>query len=408
MALKNFNYNEEDDGVLPPLVTGEEDNLAKILSNLKTDGGVNIVSEEKIKLANKQVDGDDNIDRRIPVTIITGYLGSGKSTLLENIVLKGSDMRIAVILNEFGDSSLIEKSMTIRNRGESYEEWLDLGNGCLCCSLKDVGVKAIEAMVKRAPNSIDYILLETSGIADPVPIAKMFWQDEGLNSNIYIDGIVTVIDSENILSCIDDIAPDAHWHGENVLLEDNITIAHLQIAMADVLILNKIDRVKGPEDAAIKAIEERINGINAAAPIHRAEFGNLELEKILNLHAFGASSVVESHPTFHDPRIHTITLTCRRLRDMNEQLKVEDFLQSLLWKDHGRDTQFKIKRDFEVHRTKALLIVGEEYKVLQGVRDTYDIFPGTEVPGVSCCRFVLIGKYLDQEYFQDLLNTSII
>ena len=84
--------------------------------------------------------------------------------------------------------------MTIRNGSDSYQEWLDLGNGCLCCSLKNIGVKAIEDMVERSPGKIDYILLETSGIADPAPIAKMFWQDDGLSSSVFVDGIITVLD----------------------------------------------------------------------------------------------------------------------------------------------------------------------------------------------------------------------
>lgn len=143
-ALKDFSFKEDEDGELPVLVTGNEPDLKKILDTYKPDGGKHIVSDKKIALANRQLDEDFDRQQRIPVTIITGYLGAGKSTLLEQIALKGSNKRLAVILNEFGDSSEIEKSITIKNKGEVYEEWLDLGNGCLCCSLKDVGVKAIE------------------------------------------------------------------------------------------------------------------------------------------------------------------------------------------------------------------------------------------------------------------------
>ncbi|AET38217.1 GTP-dependent zinc transferase Ecym_2495 [Eremothecium cymbalariae DBVPG len=406
MPLKDFKYNAEEDGDVPPLVTGDEDDLESILSNVKADGGLNLVSEKKIMMANKQFTEEKESRQKIPVTVITGYLGSGKSTLLERIVLKGSELKIAVILNEFGDSSEIEKSMTIRNNGKSYEEWLDLGNGCLCCSLKDVGVKAIEAMVARSPGKIDYILLETSGIADPAPIARMFWQDEGLSSNIYIDGIVTVLDSEHILSCLDDVTGDSHWHGEKVVLDDGITVAHLQIAMADTILLNKIDKLEKSE-MAVAQVEDRVQGINALAPIYHTKYGNISLDKILNLHAFTVSNILETHGTFHDPRISTVTLSCRPLKNYEEfQVIEEQFLQLLLWRDFGRDED-GTEIGLEVHRTKALIIVGTDVKIVQGVRNTYDILPGDLLPNVEECKFVFIGKYLDAEHLQTKLEKAL-
>lgn len=392
----------EEDFELPPLVTGYEEDLNRILSELKADGGVNMVNETKIRNANRKID-EGEVDKKIPVTIITGYLGSGKSMVLEKIFTKCSDLKIAVILNEFGDSSIIEKSMTIRNEGRCYEEWLDLGNGCLCCSLKDVGVKAIEELIGRAPDKIDYILLETSGIADPLPIAKMFWQDEGLNSNIYIDGIVTVLDSVYILSCIDDKSPETHWHSDKVIKEDNTTIAHLQIAMADVILLNKFDQIENNGER-VKLIENKVHGINGVAPIYRTKYGEVDLTKIMNLHAFSSSNVLQTRDTLHDPRIHTVTLSCRPLANGREQALFEDFLQSLLWKDFGKETDINLHKNFEIHRTKALLIVEDEFKVIQGVGETYDTFPGTKLPGVDTCKIVLIGKHLSQRILQDLLD----
>ncbi|XP_010177904.1 PREDICTED: COBW domain-containing protein 2-like [Mesitornis unicolor] len=103
---------------------------------------------------------------KIPVTIITGYLGAGKTTLLKYILTEQHNKRIAVILNEFGEGSALEKSLAISQGGELYEEWLELRNGCLCCSVKDNGVKAIENLMRRR-GKFDYILLETTGLADP-------------------------------------------------------------------------------------------------------------------------------------------------------------------------------------------------------------------------------------------------
>ncbi|QLL31093.1 hypothetical protein HG536_0A09100 [Torulaspora globosa] len=417
-ALKDLRFNEDEDGELPELLTGQEDDLQQILSRVRTDGGVNIVSEDKISRSNLQ-GGVEGLGKRgkIPVTIITGYLGSGKSTLLEMIALKGSDRKIAVILNEFGQSSEIEKAMTIRNGGASYEEWLDLGNGCLCCSLQNVGVKAIENMIERSPGRIDYILLETSGIADPAPISKMFWQDEGLNSNVYIDGIVTVLDCEHIARCLDD-KPESEWHGSTVVLEDNLTIAHYQIAMADRIVMNKFDKVEGDLER-ITELEERVRGINAEAPLFYAKFGDLPLDQILDLHAFDAtgftnSSLAQQRATVHDPRMTTVTVNFRYLKDEQEFDRfLKDFLQTLLWRSFGASREdgrssLGTKMDWEIQRTKALILIGNQRnaqaKVIQGVRDTYDVLPGTFSPEMAGCKVVLIGKYLDQERIADLLN----
>ncbi|GAV48942.1 hypothetical protein ZYGR_0N03470 [Zygosaccharomyces rouxii] len=407
-ALKDYKYNEEEDGELPSLVTGTESDLNDILNHVKSDGGINIVSEDKIARTNLQNSNSDNSttsSRKIPVSIITGYLGSGKSTLLEKLAQKGSDKKIAVILNEFGDSSEIEKAMTIRNGENSYQEWLDLGNGCLCCSLKNVGVKAIEDMIQRSPGKIDYILLETSGIADPAPIAKMFWQDEGLNSNVYIDGIITVLDCEHIVKCLDDVSEQTHWHGDQVVLEDKLTIAHLQIAMADRLIMNKLDRIENDENKIMK-LEQRIRSINSEVPMFYTKFADIGIDKLLDLHAFDARNVPQkggSGSTFHDPRMSTVTLNFRPLKTQEYEKFEKEFLQVLLWKEMGVCND---NIQGEVQRTKGLLLVDDKVRVLQGVRDTYEVFDGEETSSRTC-RIVFIGKSLDQKSIADLLHNVI-
>ncbi|KAM3165551.1 cobW domain-containing protein [Lachancea thermotolerans] len=406
-ALKDFSYKEDEDGDIPSLIGGNEENLSDILNSIKSDGGGTIVSDKKIELANKQIEEAGSSEApRVPVTIITGYLGSGKSTLLEKIALKGSDKKIAVILNEFGDSSEIEKSMTIRNGENSYEEWLDLGNGCLCCSLQDVGVKAIESLIARCPGKIDYIILETSGIADPRPIAKMFWQDDGLYSNVYLDGIVTVLDAENILTCLDDVSPATHWHGEKVVTDDNITIAHLQVALADCILINKIDRLGAAANQdAVREIENRVRQINAAASLHHTSFGEVSLDKVLDLHAFESVKFEgSSDSTMHDPRIRTVTLTFRALKDEDEfQRFLDGFLRTVHWKGFGHD----LEGDWEIQRTKGLIIVGDNCKVVQGVRETFDVLPGKRLDSAVSCKMVFIGKGISREVLLQILKTVI-
>ncbi|SCU92902.1 LAFA_0F13586g1_1 [Lachancea sp. 'fantastica'] len=403
-ARKDYSYRQEEDGELPALVGGNEQNLNELLGAVSSDGGHCIATDRKIEQANKQLEvGSATGDKKIPVTIITGYLGSGKSTLLEKIALKGSDKKIAVILNEFGDSSEIEKSMTIREGGSSYEEWLDLGNGCLCCSMQDVGVKAIEGLISRCPGKIDYILLETSGVADPHPIAKMFWQDDGLYSNVYLDSIVTVLDAENVLTCLDDVSPATHWHGEDVGIEGNMTISHLQIAMADSIVLNKMDRLSDSE--MVRKVELKVRQINSMAPIHYASYAEIPLNKVLDLHAFDTVKF-ENAPqaTFHDPRITTVTLEFRPLVNEDEfQRFLKDFLRTVLWKGFGCDVQ----GDWEVLRTKGLLRVADTCKIIQGVRETFDVLPSLNLEQTQNCKVVFIGKGITKQSLEDNLSRVI-
>lgn len=361
----------------------------------------------------------DKPKRRIPLTIITGYLGSGKSTLLE-MIGKTSNKKLAIILNEFGDSSVIEKSVTIKDSNNSVQEWLDLGNGCLCCTVKDNGVLAIEQLIENSKDRIDYILLETTGIADPAPIIKMFWLDEALTSNIYVDGIVTVVDSENIVKCLDDTG--GHWHKENrhlkvdqvsadVLteeeieieekaLQEGITTAHLQIALADVILINKVDKLSNPDQ--LKEIESRIGAINQTTPTHTTSFGDIDLDKILDLHAYDSdpikiSKAISGRSTsYHDDRISTISIDFPFFTSEDEFNQVELFLQYVLWENKANN------KPIEVQRLKGLLITKHggtsEVKVVQGVRETYEIVGGgVLLDNVTANKLVFIGKGLLQE-----------
>lgn len=373
--------------------------------------------------------------KKIPITIITGYLGSGKSTLLE-MIGKSSKKRLAIILNEFGDSSAIEKAITVKDteKNESVQEWLDLGNGCLCCTVKDNGVLAIEQLIENSRGKIDYILLETTGVADPAPIAKMFWIDEGLSSNVYIDGVVTVLDAQNILKCLEDVG--GHWHRENKhlkvsqsvnaedlteeeiederkKLEEGLTTAHLQIALADTILINKVDTLqKESYDQKIQAIMDKVKGINSSTPIHTTSFGDIDVDKILDLHAFEANTekLTQSmnymnNSTYHDNRIGTITLTFPFFEYNSEFNKVESFIQYVLWENTANN------RPVEIHRIKGVLVKksGNEnfdVRVIQGVRETYDIIEGGRlVDGITQNKLVFIGKNLNHhDLYSELQN----
>ena len=400
----------------------------KITNEKITNEEIPTLQDPKVKDFNDINPADKQINKKIPITIITGYLGSGKSTLLENIG-KMTNKKIAIILNEFGDSSVIEKSITIKDneKNESIQEWLDLGNGCLCCTVKDNGVLAIEQLIETSKDKIDYILLETTGVADPAPIAKMFWLDEGLASNIYVDGVITVVDSENIIRCLDDVG--GHWHRENnhlkeaqlntddlteeelktetEMLKEGITTAHLQLALADTVLINKIDKIAGDTEK-LDSIVKRVRSINNSSPIHTTSFGDIDLEKILDLHAFEADKIVKSlsfQSSYHDSRISTISLDFPFLKDDSQFNQIESFLQYVLWENKVNG------KDVEIHRLKGL-VVKESHppvvKVIQAVRDTYDIIEGGRLlESVDQNKLVLIGKNLNLEDISIELNNYL-
>lgn len=188
---------------------------------------------------------------------------------------------------EFGDSLDIEKSLTVNKDGDSVEEWLEVGNGCICCSVKDTGVNAIESLMAKK-GKFDYILLETTGLADPGNLAPLFWVDEGLASTIYLDGIVTLIDAKNILKSLDDPLGkmEGHDDGHGPLM----TTAHVQISHADVIVINKTDLVTEKE---LQAVQDRIRSINGLAKVHLTKESAVpQLEGyLLDLHAY--DNVVE-------------------------------------------------------------------------------------------------------------------
>lgn len=342
---------------------------------------------------------------KIPVTIVTGYLGSGKLTLLEQIA-RTSTRRLAVILNEFGNTADIEKAVTIHDELGPVQEWLDLGNGCLCCTVKDAGVLAIEQLVQRAPGRIDHVLLETTGVADPAPIAKMFWLDDALASSLYIDSVITVVDAGAIVACLDDTG--GHWHSENAEGSGSakepddlppVLTAHLQLALADCILLNKIDTI---DPADVLPIVERLRAVNAVAPVHETSFGSVSLDKILDLGAFDAAAdkvvslmALARNMSYHDDRLTTVDLEFPFFTAPDSFDKVEAFLQRVLWENRVQG------RPVEVHRLKGIVACVQdgdaEIKVVQGVRDTYEILDNARLPAlVTCNRLVFIGKDLDK------------
>ncbi|XP_050768634.1 COBW domain-containing protein 1-like isoform X4 [Gymnogyps californianus] len=315
--------------------------------------------------------------RKIPVTIITGYLGAGKTTLLNYILTEQHKKRIAVILNEFGEGSALEKSLAISQGGELYEEWLELRNGCLCCSVKDNGVKAIENLMQRR-GKFDYILLETTGLADPGAVASMFWVDSELGSDIYLDGIVSVVDAKHGLQHLTEEKP-----------EGLVNEAARQVALADLVIINKTDLVSGEE---LNKVRTSVRSINGLVKILETQRSRVDLSNVLDLHAFDSLSGISLQK-----KLEYVKTTHAHL-DKN-----------LLWEKNLKD---KTGRPMDVIRLKGLVsIQGKSHQVIvQGVHELYDL----EETAVAwkenekrTNRLVLIGRNLEKETIKEVFIATV-
>ncbi|NP_001086922.1 COBW domain containing 1, gene 2 L homeolog [Xenopus laevis] len=339
-------------------------------------------------------------EKKIPVTIITGYLGAGKTTLLNYILTEQHNKRIAVIINEFGEGSAVEKSLAISQAGELYEEWLELRNGCLCCSVKDNGLKAIENLMQKK-GKFDYILLETTGLADPGAVASMFWVDAELGSDIYLDGIVSVVDAKYALQHIQEEKPEG-------LIDE----AARQVALADVLIINKTDLVS---EEKLDAVRSAVSFINGFVKILETQRSRVDLMDILDLHAFDSLSgrslqdkLVTStgHPHL-DKSIVTVTFEVPgSISEENLNL----FIQNLLWE---KNVINMTGNAMEVIRLKGLVSVTDKPQqvILQGVHELYDLeetqISWQDSNDSRVNRMVFIGRHLDKKILVQLFRSAM-
>ncbi|WP_349358323.1 GTP-binding protein [Stappia sp.] len=218
-------------------------------------------------------------DDKTPVTVLTGYLGAGKTTLLNRILSENHGVRYAVIVNEFGEIG-IDNDLLV----ESDEEIFEMNNGCICCTVRGDLIRTVENLMKRK-GTFDAIVVETTGVADPAPVAQTFFMDEDVRAKAKLDAVVAVVDCRHVLQRLADT-----------------TEAQDQIAFADVILLNKTDLVTTAE---LTAVEARIQEINPYARLQRAERCAVPLDTVLNRGAFDLERILSLDPHFLEEAEHT-------------------------------------------------------------------------------------------------------
>ena len=216
-----------------------------------------------------------NNQQKVPVTILTGFLGSGKTTLLNRILSEEHGKRIAVIENEYGEVG-IDQALVIN----ADEEIFEMSNGCICCTVRGDLIRVLGNLMKRR-DKFDYVLVETTGLADPGPVAQTFFMDDEIRAEFSLDGIVTLVDAAHI--------------EQQLGRSDESTE---QIAFADVLVLNKTDLVS---DDSLDALEGRLREMNKMTRVVRSENANVPVDTVLNLNAFDLDEVLERRPSFLEP-----------------------------------------------------------------------------------------------------------
>jgi len=369
-------------------------------------------------------------EKKVPVTVLSGFLGSGKTTFLRHILTVQSEKKIAVIQNEFGESIGIEEAMVMGSEGTS-SEWLELPNGCVCCSVRGDLVLTVEGLLSRRKD-LDHVIIETTGLADPGRVASCFWLDNELESQLFLDSIVTIVDSKHIT---------LHLDGKS----GSEAEAARQVAFADRIILNKIDLIDEP---FLAKLQNRIRSLNPTASLLTATYSKVKMEDVLNINAFSPSShpswigylsekektekkkVSDSSssssssssspspsplPCQHEPEtkeyghmtiVSTHTITTSKKIDED---RLTRWLGAWMWKQEDEEDLAQ-QNNTEIYRTKGMICLcgSDMAHWLQGVHTLFEIDETDKKIENDLSKIVVIGRGLKPSILDETFHKMVI
>ncbi|WP_306358401.1 MULTISPECIES: GTP-binding protein [unclassified Nocardia] len=310
---------------------------------------------------------------KIPVTVLTGFLGSGKTTLVNHILTAQHGYRIAVIENEFGEIP-IDNDLVLN----ADEKIIEMSNGCcLCCTARTDLIDILRSLLARS-DRFDRILIETSGLADPNPVAQTFFVDDEIEQHFTLDAILTLVDAKHVRAHLAE--------GGSAGVGSHVVD---QIAFADRIVINKVDLV-APE--VVREVRETVRGINATAEIITSQYAAVDVADVLGIGAFDVARTVSGDPHWldesdhqHDPHLTSVGVEIDGHLDHRE---FDSWLRAHL-----------VERGDDVYRMKGLFAVGDDPRrfVLQGVHRLFDIRPSTPWRGEDRRgKVVFIGRDLDR------------
>lgn len=341
------------------------------------------VAKKRTAAENAVAQGQKRSTDKVPVTVITGFLGSGKTTLLNRILKDQHGKRIAVIENEFGEVG-IDDALIENDPLRTEENLVEMNNGCICCTVRGDLIAGLKKLVKNSQKKgkpLDAVLIETTGLADPGPVAQTFFADEFVQQKLALDGILTLADAKHLVDHLDEEKPDGV---ENEAVE--------QVAFADRILLNKCDLVSETE---LDEVEKRIRMINEAVQIRRTKFSEVDMDFVLGIQAFSLDKILEMDDAFlaesqdhqHDNRVTSVGF---HVEGEVDQTRLNDWIGWVL-REKGND----------IFRTKGVLAVqGMSDKfVFQAVHMAFSGAPqkpwGQDEEKV--CKLTFIGKNLNRE-----------